>query len=95
MADVKTLTKLRDEYQRKADCYWKSYQMDGQARALRAHERNETLADALTDAINAQATAEDLALLKMAVMDLRPDDERGDLELAVKRLQKRVSEGRI
>ena len=95
MADVETLTKLRDEYQRKADYYWDCYQADGQARQLRAHERNEALADALTDAINAQSTAEDLALLKMAVMDLRPDDGRGDLELAVKRLQKRVSEGRI
>lgn len=95
MADVETLTKLRDEYQRKADYYWDCYQADGQARQLRAHERNEKLADALTDAINAQSTAEDLALLKMAVMDLRPDDGRGDLELAVKRLQKRVSEGRI
>lgn len=95
MADIKTLTKLRDEYQRKADYYWDCYQADGQARQLRAHERNEALADALTDAINAQSTAEDLALLKMAVMDLRPDDGRGDLELAVKRLQKRVSEGRL
>ena len=95
MADVETLTKLRDEYQRKADYYWDCYQADGQARQLRAHERNETLADALTDAINAQSTAEDLALLKMDVMALRPDDARGDLELAVKRLQKRVSEGRI
>ena len=95
MADVETLTKLRDEYQRKADYYWDCYQADGQARQLRAHERNEGLADALTDAINAQATAEDLALLKMAVMELRPDDERGDLALDVKRLQKRVSEGRL
>ena len=95
MADAETLTKLRDEYQRKADYYWDCYQADGQARQLRAHERNEGLADALTDAINAQATAEDLALLKMAVMELRPDDERGDLALGVKRLQKRVSEGRL
>ena len=95
MADVKTLTKLRDEYQRKADYYWESYQMDGQARQLRAHERNEKLADALTNAINAQATAEELAILKMDVMALRPDDGRGDLELAVKRLQKRVSGGRL
>lgn len=95
MADVRTLTRLRDEYQRKADYYWDCYQADGQARQLRAHERNEELADALTDAINARATAEDLAILKMDVMALRPDDVRGDLELAVKRLQKRVSEGRL
>ena len=95
MADIRTLTRLRDEYQRKADYYWDCYQADGQARQLRAHERNEELADALTDAINAQATAEDLAILKMDVMALRPDDVRGDLELAVKRLQKRVSEGRL
>lgn len=95
MADVRTLTRLRDEYQRKADYYWDCYQADGQARQLRAHERNEELADALTDAINARATAEDLAILKMDVMALRPDDERGDLPLEVKRLQKRVSEGRL
>ena len=95
MGEVKTLTKLRDEYQRKADYYWDCYQADGQARQLRAHERNEKLADALTNAINAQATAEELAILKMYVMALRPDDARGDLELAVKRLQKRVSEGRL
>ena len=95
MADTKTLTKLRDGYQKKADYYWYCYQADGQARQLRAHERNEELADALTDAINAQATAEELAILKMDVMALRPDDERGDLELAVRRLQKRVGEGRI
>ena len=95
MAVVKALSKLRDGYQKKADYYWDCYQADGQARQLRAYERNEGLADALTDAINAQATAEELAILKMYVMALRPDDERGDLELAVRRLQKRVSEGRI
>lgn len=90
-----SLEKLRDKYQQKADYYWECYQMDGQARQLRAHERNEGLADALTDAINAQATAENLSILKMLVMALRPDDARGDLELAVRRLQKRVSEGRL
>ena len=95
MADVKTLTKLRDEYQRKADYYWDCYQADGQARQLRAHARNEELADALTDAITAQATAEERAILKMGVMAVRPNDARGDLELAVRRLQNRVSEGRI
>lgn len=95
MADVKTLTKLRDKYQMKADYYWDCYQADGHARQLRAYERNEELADALTDAINAQATSENLSILKMLVMDLRPGDERGDLELAVKRLQNYVSEGRL
>ena len=89
------LEKLRDGYRKKADYYWDCYQADGQARQLRAYERNEMLADALTDAINAQGTAEKLAILKMEVMALRPDDERGDLGLAVKRLQKRVSEGKL
>lgn len=95
MADVNTLTRLRDGYQKKAWYYFDCYQMDGQARQLRAYERNEELADALTDAINAQGTASDLAILKLEVMSLRPDDDRGDLALAVKRLQKRVSEGNI
>ena len=95
MADVNTLTRLRDGYQKKAWYSLDCYQMDGQARQLRAYERNEELADALTDAINAQGTASDLAILKLEVMSLRPDDDRGDLALAVKRLQKRVSEGKF
>ena len=90
-----SIEKLRDQYQAKADRYYESYQMDGQASAMRAYERNEAMADALTDAITAQDTKEQLIALKAMVMELRPDDERGDLALEVKRLQKRVSEGRI
>ena len=95
MADIRTLTRLRDQYQDKADDYYESYQMDGKASALRAYERNEAMADALTDAINVQETKEQLTALKAMVMELRPDDERGDLALEVKRLQKRVSEGKL
>lgn len=95
MADVRTLTRLRDQYQDKADAYYDSYQMDGQTSALRAYERNAAMADALTDAMAAQDTKEQLVALKAMVMELRPDDERGDLPLEVKRLQKRVSEGRL
>lgn len=90
-----SLEKLRDKYQEKADYYWECYQMDGQASALRAHKRNEELADALTRAINAQMTSEELTELKWLVLDLDPDDERGDLVTAVKRLQKRVREGKV
>ena len=32
---------------------------------------------------------------KWLVLDLQPDDERGDLVTAVKRLQKRVREGKV
>lgn len=95
MADIRTLTKLRDQYQEKADRYYESYQMDGQTSALRAYERNAAMADALTDAVAAQDTKEQLVALKAMVMELRPDDGRGDLRLEVKRLQKRVSEGRL
>ena len=95
MADVKTLTKLRDKYQEKADYYWECYQMDGQASALRAHDRNEALANALTKAINAAPISEELTELKYLVLDLQPEDERGDLVTAVKRLQKRVREGKV
>ena len=70
-----------------------SFQMDGQTSALRAYERNAAMADALTDAVAAQDTKEQLVALKAMVMELRPDDGRGDLCLEVKRLQKRVSEG--
>ena len=90
-----SLEKLRDKYQQKADYYWECYQMDGQASALRAHERNEELADALTKAINAAPISEELTELKYLVLDLQPDDERGDLVTAVKRLQKRVREGKV
>ena len=58
MADIRTLTRLRDQYQAKADRYYESYQMDGQTSALRAYERNEAMADALTDAMAAQDTKE-------------------------------------
>ena len=37
----------------------------------------------------------ELAVLKIAVLDIDPDDERGDLVTAVKRLQKRVREGKV
>ena len=95
MADMRVLSKLRDQYQAKADRYYESYQMDGQASAMRAYERNEAMADALTDAMAAQDTKEQLIALKAMVMELRPDDERGDLSLEVRRLQRRVSEGRL
>lgn len=95
MADMRVLSKLRDQYQAKADRYYESYQMDGQTSALRAYERNEAMADALTDAMAAQDTKEQLIALKAMVMELRPDDERGDLALEVKRLKRRVSEGRL
>ena len=90
-----SLEKLRDKYQQKADYYWECYQMDGQASALRAYERNEEMADALTEAINAAPISEELTELKWLVLDLDPDDERGDLVTAVKRLQKRVREGKV
>lgn len=95
MADVRALSRLRDQYQEKADRYYESYQMDGGASAMRAYERNEAMADALTDAIAAQDTKEQLVALKAMVMELRPDDERGDLALEVKSLQRRVSEWRL
>lgn len=83
------------KYQQKADYYWECYQMDGQSSALRAHERNDEMADALTKAINAAPISDELAELKWLVLDLDPDDERGDLVTAVKRLQKRVREGKV
>ena len=95
MADIRTLISLRDQYQDKADRYYESYQMDCQTSALRAYERNAAMADALTDAVAAQDTKEQLIALKAMVMELRPDDGRSDLRLEVKRLQRRVSEGRL
>lgn len=95
MSDMRVLSKLRDQYQAKADRNYESYLMDGRASAIRAYERNEAMADALTDAMAAQETKEQLIALKAMVMELRPDDERGDLALEVKRLQRRVSEGRL
>ena len=95
MIDKKKLEKLRDKYQKKADYYWENYQIDGFTSALRSYERNNDMAEAIDAAINAADTESQLSMLKIEVMALKPDDERGDLALAVKRLQNRVSEGKL
>ena len=89
------LIKLRDKYQEKADKYWEDYQIDGQASQLRAYERNERLADALTDAITGKSTKNKLFDLKCSVMEL---DTGADIQTLLKRLkylQKQIEDGRF
>lgn len=89
------LAKLRDKYEEKTDYYWESYQMDGRPSQLRAYERNSELAEAMACAANAVLIQDELTTLKLIVMELKPDDERGDLALNVKRIQKRISKGKV
>lgn len=90
--EIKRLIKHYDELAEK----WQYEYMDsGKPSSQRAWERNETMADALRVALSAQEDRRQLVNLKCSVMELDADDERGDLALAVKRLQKRVSEGMI
>lgn len=91
-SETQQLIKLRDKYQEKADNYWHDYQIDGQASQLRAYERNERLADALTDAITGKDTKRKLSDLKSDVMMLDTSDI-DQLAKRVEYLQKRVMEG--
>lgn len=95
MISQEKLAKLRDKYEEKADYYWENYQMDGQTSHLRSYERNSDLAEAMACAASATLIQEELSILKLIVMELRPDDEGGDLALAVKRIQKRIAEGKV
>ena len=91
-SETQQLIKLRDKYQEKADSYWHDYQIDGQVSQLRAYERNERLADALTDAITGKDTKRKLSDLKSDVMML----DTSDVDQLAKRVeypQKRVMEG--
>ena len=90
--ETQQLIKLRDKYQEKADSYWYDYQIDGQTSQLRAYERNERLADALTDAITGKDTKRKLSDLKSDVMMLDTSDV-DQLAKRVEYLQKRVMEG--
>ena len=90
--ETQQLIKLRDKYQEKSDSYWHDYQIDGQASQLRAYERNERLADALTDAITGKDTKRKLSDLKSDVMMLDTSDV-DQLAKRVEYLQKRVMEG--
>lgn len=90
--EIERLIKHYDELAEK----WQYEYMDsGKPSSQRAWERNEAMADALRVALSAQGDRRQLVNLKCSVMELDADDERGDLALAVKRLQKRVSEGMI
>ena len=90
--EIESLIKRYDELAEK----WQYEYMDsGKPSSQRAWERNEAMADALRVALSAQEDRRQLVNLKCSVMELDADDERGDLALAVKRLQKRVSEGMI
>ena len=90
--EIERLIKHYDELAEK----WQYEYMDsGKPSSQRAWERNEVMADALRAALSAQEDRRQLVNLKCSVMELDADDERGDLALAVKRLQKRVSEGMI
>ena len=90
--EIERLIKHYDELAEK----WQYEYMDsGKPSSQRAWERNEAMADALRAALSAQEDRRQLVSLKCYVMELDADDERGDLALAVKRLQKRVSEGMI
>lgn len=90
--EIERLIKRYDELAEK----WQYEYMDsGKPSSQRAWERNEAMADALRAALSAQEDRRQLVNLKCSVMELDADDERGDLALAVKRLQKRVSEGMI
>lgn len=90
--EIERLIKHYDELAEK----WQYEYMDsGKPSSQRAWERNEAMADALRVALSAQEDRRRLVNLKCSVMELDADDERGDLALAVKRLQKRVSEGMI
>lgn len=95
MISQEKLAKLRDKYEEKADYYWENYQMDGQTSHLRSYERNSDLAEAMACAASATLIQEELSILKLIVMELRPDDKGGDLALAVKRIQKRIAEGKV
>ena len=90
--EIERLIKHYDELAEK----WQYEYMDsGKPSSQRAWERNEAMADALRAALSAQEDRRRLVNLQCYVMELDADDERGDLALAVKRLQKRVSEGMI
>ena len=90
--EIERLIKHYDELAEK----WQYEYMDsGKPSSQRAWERNEAMADALRVALSAQEDRRRLVNLQCYVMELDTDDERGDLALAVKRLQKRVSEGMI
>ena len=90
--EIKRLIKHYDELAEK----WQYEYMDsGKPSSQRAWERNEAMADALRVVLSAQEDRRRLVNLQCHVMELDADDERWDLALAVKRLQKRVSEGMI
>lgn len=90
--EIERLIKHYDELAEK----WQYEYMDsGKPSSQRAWERNEAMADALRAALSAQEDRRRLVNLQCLVMELDADGERGDLALAVKRLQKRVSEGMI
>ena len=95
VSENQQLIKLRDKYQEKADKYWHDYQIDGQASQLRAYERNERLADALTDAITGKSTKDKLFDLKCSVMELDTDGDTSSLLKRLKYLQKQIEDGRF
>lgn len=74
MSDTKELQKLRDKYQAKADSYWHDYQIDGQTSQLRSFERNERMADALTDALNGSKIKDRYYDLKSRIVYIDADD---------------------
>lgn len=90
--EIERLIKHYDELAEK----WQYEYMDsGKPSSQRAWERNEAMADALRVALSAQEDRRRLTNLQCYVMELDANGERRDLALAVKNLQKRVSEGMI
>jgi hypothetical protein len=93
-SEVKQLKKLRDKYQEKANQYFNDYQIDGMSSQLRTYERNQRLADAITDALNGSKTAEKYYDLKYRIYELDTEDTE-QLIKRVKYLQKQIEEGTL
>ena len=88
------LIKLRDKYQERADRYWHDYQIDGMRSQLTTYERNERMANALTDAINGKRTKARLADLRVQVASINTKDPEQAIR-TIEYIQKEINEGNL
>lgn len=82
---------LQDKYQRKADRYWRDYQIDGQAFQLRTYERNLFMAETIASALEGERYNTALCEVEYRVSIIPTDDHEACVR-AVKELQRQVSE---